>query len=115
MKKMLVTLLVVIMLIPCLGCKKKDDSISVVQKTTTETEINLSTVKTVGNHSYIPLNLSGYSNGFADLILNVINKFEIMHPDWKITDWKFQTGQSTNGLYDYTYGIWVDHEPRTKP
>jgi hypothetical protein len=115
MKKMLVAILIVITLIPCSGCRKKDESTSVIQNNTTITEINLSTVKTKGNRSYIPLNLAGRPSDNVDLILSVLDKFEKENADKKVTTSKFSEQQNGYLVNPFTFGIWVDHEPRTKP
>lgn len=62
---------------------------------------------TQGNHTYIPFYIS-YPREHVSEILEILNKFEEQHPDLKITHWHIDTGDYT------TYGLWVDHEPRTK-
>ena len=84
---------------------------SVVDSQTTRSEYDISIAITNGNHSWIPINISGKTSENAILILDILRSFETAHPEFEIVDWKIDSRPS-----DYSgariYGIWVDHRPR---
>jgi len=55
---------------------------------------NMNVVVTVGNHTYIPLNLfrEQPSNNTTE-ILKVLEEFENTHPEFQVTDWKIEEQQ----------------------
>lgn len=78
--------------------------------------LDFSWVITLGNHSYVPLNLMGNPAGNAQSILRVLQAFEMEHIGWQIVNWHIEK-QQAGGMRlldsrDYVYGIWIDHEPK---
>lgn len=77
-----------------------------------EIEIDFSEVITVGNHSYIPLNI--HDARPADRthdILVILDKFEKIHPELEITSWSIEKQE---GVYmpGHIFGLWVNHCPK---
>ena|SRR3989344_4916257 len=74
--------------------------------------INLSVIKTFGNHSYIPMNLYDCKEGCVAAILIVLSEFEKAHPELDITSWSISDHPYLpTGVFDI-YGLWVNHRPR---
>jgi len=70
--------------------------------------IDLSLGTTVGNHTYLPLNLKGPPDNHVQEILQVLDTFEKAHPELEVTSWSAETSQQSN----FTYGLWVNHRPK---
>jgi hypothetical protein len=101
--------------LPMLVCESQEDSvINLVQSRPVVGVEHIvfapDSVITVGNHSYIPLNIAMDSSTInaknATLILQVVDAFEQKHPEWKITDWRMEKWSR------FLDGLWIDHEPR---
>lgn len=73
--------------------------------------INFSSVTTVGNRSYVPLNLMGNAAKNHQTILNILKKFED-EKKVEITNWKISDRQFAHTTQEFTYGLWIDHKPR---
>lgn len=73
---------------------------------------DMSVVVTVGNHSYIPINLDGKPNENVDVILGALKAFESANPNLEVTGWQIEKQQLAYVTSPYTYGIWVDHHPK---
>lgn len=71
----------------------------------------LSAVETVGNFSYIPINISARPSEQSRLILKILEAFENKNPQWEIIHWQIQEQQWTTFDRFCTLGIWVDHRP----
>lgn len=80
------------------------------KKSQVEISFNKDKVITIGNHSYIPLNLAGDPDEYAEVILNVLKQFESAHPEFEISDWKIEKQQSTEDRTDRIFGLWIDHK-----
>lgn len=72
---------------------------------------------TMGNHSYVRLNVKGHADDHIEEILEALNGFERQRPDLEITGWSllhreltYTTGVDTSPRI---YGIFIDHKPRT--
>lgn len=76
--------------------------------------INLSVIKTLGNHSYIPMNVVGCDDECAGIILVVLNQFEKAHPELDVTSWNPVNRSSSYGTSANLSGLWVNHRPREK-
>ena len=68
---------------------------------------------TMGNHSYIPLNLYRQEpvNNIG-FILGALYTFEKNHPKLKVTHWHIEERESAQATWPILFGLWVDHEPR---
>jgi len=75
---------------------------------------NFSSAKTVGNRTFIPLNVRGEpaKSENVRLILDVLNEFEKAYPNLKVTDWKIEKQQYTVSAPPIIFGIWITHEPK---
>jgi hypothetical protein len=99
-----------------IGCGA-DAPPSVVQPQTTKDaiSINLSSVITGGDYSYIPLNLSGDTDRNYKIILSVMYKFEVAHPELQVTGWIIKKGIHVDtGEVRRFHGIWVHHKLKPK-
>jgi hypothetical protein len=67
---------------------------------------------TVGNHSYLSIQIEGMPAGHVDEVLAILNGFEQAYPELKVTGWRVEKQQNSKTTSDYIFGIWVDHEPR---
>ncbi len=112
MKKIAVVLFG-ILAIALAGCDSSEPSEpSVVQKKQVQVveRYDMSAVVTVGNHSYLPLNLPGNPSQHVSLILGALQAFEKAHPEWRITGWRIEKRQAGYAVQAYIFGLWVDHE-----
>lgn len=98
------------------GCEMEIRGQSVLtekSKVQTEQVFNLDAVVTVGNHSYIPINVHMGSgnlvNDMVPTILNLLDNFEKKHPELEVTGWNIQQDQRGN---NNVYGLWVNHKPK---
>lgn len=67
--------------------------------------------KTVGDHSYIPINQGAMKWEDPELILLALKRFEDTHPNWEITGWKADISRFDN-RNDRCYGLFIDHRPK---
>lgn len=67
---------------------------------------------TVGNHSYIPMNIFNTPSERVMSILEVLQRFENLYPDVRVTGWKIEKQQNSFASTSYIFGLWIDHEPR---
>ena len=67
-------------------------------------DLNLGT--TVGNHTYLPLNLKSYPENSVQDILQVLDTFEKAHPEFEVTSWNIEARSN------WTYGLWVNHRQK---
>ena len=65
---------------------------------------------TIGNHSYIPLNIQESPAFCPKEILAALKNFEETHSDLEITNWKVQ--EHGGGWGTMTYGLWIDHKKK---
>ncbi|MDP3999137.1 MAG: hypothetical protein Q8P76_00905 [bacterium] len=100
------------------GCNKNESAPSVIQnetKTVTQPKINFNVAITVGNHTYLPLNLDRRRPAdVANVILTILDTFEKTHPNLKVTNWHIEKNQLAYTTGAYIFGLWIDHEPRIK-
>ena len=98
------------------GCENynHESSIEIYDSSETQPEINLNKEKiiTIGDHSYVPINLWGTPDEHAETILNIIKQFENIHQELEVTDWKVEKEQGAWGASNLIFGIWIDHKPR---
>lgn len=116
MKKSALALIVMFMatLIVTACTEKAPPPPSVVRpQSSPETTFDFEEAITIGNHSYLPLNMA-YQNPANNikLILSTLNAFEKKHPELKITGKQIEKQQDAHGTCDLIFGLWVDHEPR---
>jgi hypothetical protein len=97
------------------GCSSGPAGESVLKdalETPSAKTINLEIADTVGNHTYIPINIDGSPADNEHLILKIIEAFEKSHPELKVTFWSPQGRENSYLRSSYTFGLWVNHEPR---
>lgn len=83
---------------------------------------DMKTVETVGNHSWMPLNIDGDTTKDRDakpseyrtFILGALCAFEKAHPELEVTGWMIEKDQHARGASDHIYGLWIDHRPRAE-
>jgi hypothetical protein len=114
--QLLITLPIIPLLTALSGCDslvKEGVGTSVVRQkleTKPARKIDFSSVVTVGNRSYLPLNLLGNASENHQTILDVLKKFED-EKKMEITNWKVSERQ-TSTTSAFTYGLWIDHKAR---
>ncbi len=116
MSKALMNLLLTVVMGILVGCDEKP--ISVVQEQEgSEKEVLLkydaANVVTLGNHSYIQVNRDWRPADCPYTILKILDCFEKTHPELEVISWHIEKQQDSKTTSDYTFGIWVDHRPRT--
>ena len=67
---------------------------------------------TVGNHSYIPLNIVGNSSQHFQTILEALQNFETSNPALHVTSFSVDSNTGYHASNDFILGIWLTHEPR---
>jgi hypothetical protein len=67
---------------------------------------------TIGNNTYLPLNLQDFPPRNVKEILAALKNFEKTNPDLEILFWTIEQLQKPS--YCRTCGIWVYHRPRQK-
>jgi hypothetical protein len=115
MKKTFSVLMVVSFFLMLLaGCSDEAKNPSVFSETTTiSTEkINLEVGITIGNHSYLPINVYANPDKYARAILQLLDAFEKEHPELEITSWDIERNQKAANASEYIWGVWVDHRPK---
>lgn len=75
-----------------------------------EYRYDLSVVVTVGNHSYIPLNLSGPASMHTTEILGVVDAFEKAHSELVVGGFDVESRQDE--MNSHLNGVWVHHRPK---
>lgn len=83
---------------------------------------DMSTVETIGNHSWIPLNIDKNTgerevlpSEYRLFILGALLAFEKEYPHLEITNWRIERDQGANHPKAWNakiYGLWIDHKPR---
>lgn len=68
-------------------------------------------VITVGNHHFIPLVVSGRPDEYPRQILSLLELFEKIYPDLKVTSWSIEKRQTAYITTAWIYGIWIDTQP----
>jgi hypothetical protein len=94
------------------GCGAEQKPVSAIVETTQVRNINLNVATTIGNHTYIPLNLRHLPAYNVSTILQVLNEFEKIHQELKVTGWRTELQQPLEHSTAFTFGIWIDHESR---
>ncbi len=69
-------------------------------------------VITVGNHHFIPIFVNGRPDEYPQKILSLLQLFEKLNPDLKVTGWSIEKQQTAYITSSQIYGIWIDTEPR---
>jgi len=72
--------------------------------------LNMEYVKTDGNFSYIPLNLSGMPSENQKYVLAALAAFEKRF-SLRVIWFNIES----HNIWSLTYGIWVTHEPKQNP
>ncbi|MBI2450107.1 MAG: hypothetical protein HYV47_01065 [Candidatus Nealsonbacteria bacterium] len=106
-----VYLLFIILLIAFTGCGPSTLK-PPVELEPGEQQYDMSVVQTIGNRSYIPLNISGNPSEHISTILGVLTAFENAHPELEIVSWYIEKQQKAYITSNYIFGIWVDHRLR---
>lgn len=126
MKKLACVLGVVVLVGLAITCNADyyDSVVSAINKSkirnVIRSSIDVSVAVTVGNHTYIPLNIKGVNAVPAKHvqdILSVLAAFEKAHPELKVTNWHIEKQRYVVAYMKIRQtidGLWVDHEPRTK-
>ncbi len=102
---------VIFIIIACSGNAKSGPSVlveNVVEKGS-EPNYDFGIVTTVGNYSYIPLNVYGSGEEHVSKILAVLDAFEKSHTQFEVISWNLQEQPRGYGVYPQLYGIWVHH------
>ncbi|PIP23918.1 MAG: hypothetical protein COX90_03895 [Candidatus Nealsonbacteria bacterium CG_4_10_14_0_2_um_filter_38_17] len=107
--KILFVLLVFLIMGGLSGCSS---SPSVLTQTTSVKGINLELGTTIGNHTYLPINIGGDPSGHVQEILQIVDAFESAHPEWEVTSWSIESKYAGYGVRAYIYGIWINHRSR---
>ena len=111
MKKRIGVLVVAFVLgVLVVGCGS--EGLSVIKSETTEIVYDLSVVTTVGDRSYIPLNIFGNPEDHTRELLLVLQVFEDAHPELEVIGWRIEKQQVARATPAKIFGIWVDHKPR---
>ncbi len=78
-----------------------------------EQVFDLGVVMTVGNHSYLPINVKvrygSIESEMIPTILNILDQFGKKHPDLEVTSWSLFEDQSDESIL---YGLWINHKPK---
>jgi hypothetical protein len=70
-------------------------------------------IVTIGNHSYVHLDLAGESRDNVPEILNAIDGFEKGHRELEVTGWHIDKQQAAYVVaLDKVFGVWIDHKPK---
>lgn len=75
-------------------------------------EFNDSNTWTVGNNSYVTLNIYATQSDKAALILSILKMFEDDKPDLQMLNWKIEESHSASCSSNYIYGLWIHHKPK---
>lgn len=67
---------------------------------------------TVGNNSYISVDLSGTPEGNAMVILKALAEFEKNNPGKEVVGWFVEKQQDAHITRAKVFGIWVHHKPK---
>lgn len=93
-----------------IGCEEEKES--VIKKTTILEKINLEVGTTVGNHTYLPVNIYGVPADHVQEILQILFAFEKEHPELEITSWSIEKQPDVYARDPYIFGIWLNHRPK---
>lgn len=102
---------VLILAVLVVGCGGGSKPVSAVKALPADA-YDMSVVVTVGNHSYIPINLDGRPDQQVGVILGTLQAFESTHPNLEVTGWQIEKEQRAYNTSDYIFGMWVDHRPK---
>lgn len=99
--------------------QQQDAEAAPVQKIDCDCELKDFQVNTIGNSTYISIELIGTPWRNQGTLLRAKCAFEQLHPDWEVTlgyiDARHSTGQPSQlQTGDKIYGIWLDHKPKNK-
>lgn len=75
-------------------------------------ELDFTKVTTIGNRSFIPLEISQVS---PSIILNILDKFDKSRPGLKMGTWFLKEallGKCGDTLEMFVWGIYINHEPK---
>lgn len=112
MRKTFFAMLLVVVIGGMVGCADEPSAITQPENIN-ETTIDLSVTRTIGNHTYIPLNIDGAASKNITVILAVLDAFEKTRPELEITSWSLLNDQVAYVTRPWVYGIWVNHKPKT--
>jgi hypothetical protein len=111
--------LATLILIACAGCTGDPPSSSVVQTSEEEVKvvsskgaINLSASTTMGNHTWVPINMPGGLDENHPVVLKVLQRFEEEHPELEVYDVDVHFQQYAHRVSHCVLGIWIHHRPR---
>ena len=77
----------------------------------TEANIMLNTV-TMGDGSYVPINITGEAGENAEAILSAVNIFKESNPDLEIVSFQIDKRDGIPGVVPpRIYGLWILHQP----
>lgn len=101
----------------CFGCNESrpPESGACVKKTSTTPapEFRAGNLVTIGDSSYIPLNIEGRTVFQVLPILGALDAFRQIHPELEVTSWSVEKDQEAHSTPATLYGIWVNHRLRT--
>lgn len=108
MKSIVYVASVIFLLISMEGCAV-DPELTVVE---VDIPTMISNTITVGDNSYIPINLRGRPSEMVDIILKVVNQFKVNHPELIINNWTIEKEQNAHGVRARVFGLWINHHPQ---
>lgn len=97
-----------------IGCSNSDPK-AVVVNAQNEIEVDLSVVTTIGNHTYVPINLAGKPSEKIREILTALRVFEEDHPELEVLSFHMEKQQDAHGIAPEIFGIWITHRPVSSP
>lgn len=68
-------------------------------------------MKTHGNWSYVPINLSGRPDMHERYILTILETLESLY-SYEVISFQIEKQQSAHMVSPHTFGIWVHHRPK---
>ena len=111
--------LIMLAILPLLmvGCERSGSECIVIEPRIEESKeqpvrYDLTHALTVGNHSWLPINLSGKPANRAREILGLLDAFERAHPELVVGSWAVEKQQSSKTTSNEIFGLWVNHRPK---
>ncbi len=79
-----------------------------------ETVYDFEVALTVGNHTYVPINMEVAAEDNVEVILHTVAAFERQHTELEVTGFDIQAQQHAHTTQPYTHGVWIHHKPRVE-
>lgn len=99
------------LLVVCFGCEQTTPPPSAIRvEGQSQVAYDLVGTATVGNHSFIPLNIPGNPYDWRQEILGLLDQFE-QQQGVEIISFQVEKQQKAYITGQYIWGIWVTHRP----